>query len=53
MMPVKINESYAAQLAKDEQVCTCNHVTKAQIIEQVVTHNLQTIEQVKKMYKSF
>ncbi|WP_277678833.1 nitrite reductase large subunit NirB [Gracilibacillus dipsosauri] len=52
MMPVKINESYAAQLAKDEQICTCNHVTKAQIIEQVVTHNLQTIEQVKKCTKA-
>ncbi|UOQ48069.1 nitrite reductase large subunit NirB [Gracilibacillus caseinilyticus] len=52
LQPVNINESYAATLPRNENVCTCNSVSKSCIIEQVVSKDLQTVEDVKSCTKA-
>ncbi|SFM02241.1 nitrite reductase (NADH) large subunit [Gracilibacillus orientalis] len=47
LQPVKIEESYAATLPRNEHVCTCNSVSKSCIIENVLNKNLNSVNDVK------
>ncbi|QGH34311.1 NAD(P)/FAD-dependent oxidoreductase [Gracilibacillus salitolerans] len=52
LQPVKIEESYAATLPRNEHVCTCNSVSKSCIIENVLNKNLNSVNDVKKHTKA-
>ncbi|MFC4404777.1 nitrite reductase large subunit NirB [Gracilibacillus xinjiangensis] len=52
MQPVNIQDSYAACLGRKDHVCTCNNVTKGNIIEQVLSKDLQTVDEVKRYTKA-
>lgn len=52
LQAVKIEESYAATLPKNENICTCNNVSKGCIIEQVLAEDLSTVNDVKKSTKA-
>ncbi|WP_208589499.1 nitrite reductase large subunit NirB [Gracilibacillus suaedae] len=47
LQPVKIEESYAATLPRNEHVCTCNSVSKSCIIENVLNKKLNSVNDVK------
>ncbi|WP_186579988.1 nitrite reductase large subunit NirB [Aquibacillus kalidii] len=50
--PKDIAASYAASLPRDDFVCTCNNVSKGEIIENVLEHNLSTVNEVKACTKA-
>ncbi|MGP4040511.1 nitrite reductase large subunit NirB [Gracilibacillus sp. D59] len=52
LQPVKIEESYAATLPKNEHICTCNSVSKSCIIENVLNKNLNSVHDVKQHTKA-
>ncbi|MGN8645223.1 nitrite reductase large subunit NirB [Gracilibacillus sp. HCP3S3_G5_1] len=52
LQAVKIEESYAATLPRNEHICTCNSVTKSCIIENVLEKNLRTVKDVKEHTKA-
>ncbi|KAB8138895.1 NAD(P)/FAD-dependent oxidoreductase [Gracilibacillus oryzae] len=52
MQPVNIQDSYAACLGGNEYVCTCNNVSKDNIVEQVIRNDLQTVDEIKHCTKA-
>lgn len=52
LLPVNVQNSYAACLKNDEYICTCNNVTKGTIIDNVVEHQLRTVQEIKKCTKA-
>ncbi|MCT2537820.1 nitrite reductase large subunit NirB [Aquibacillus koreensis] len=47
-----LSTSYAAVLPKEEYVCTCNNVPKGVIVDNVLKHKLQTVQEVKACTKA-
>ncbi|SER98943.1 nitrite reductase (NADH) large subunit [Gracilibacillus ureilyticus] len=52
LQPVNIEDSYAACLKRDAHVCTCNNVTKGNIIDNVLSKDLQTVDEIKSCTKA-
>ncbi len=48
LQPVDPSNSYGATLDKKEFVCTCNSVSKGEIIDNVLKNELKTVNEVKK-----
>lgn len=52
LQPIHLENSYAAQLPRNENVCTCNSVSKGCIIDRVLSEDLQTVNDVKRCTKA-
>ncbi|ENH97154.1 NasB nitrate/nitrite reduction [Gracilibacillus halophilus YIM-C55.5] len=49
---IDISTSYAATVSRNENICTCNQVSKGTIIDEAVLNELETVDEVKACTKA-